>query len=337
MQKVLTQEYIIEKICLAGNELLSRLSSATVQEQIHRAYVLNNWFTPEFTEYAIKQIAAQYLNNALLSNFASAYRFKQQEPKTVALVMAGNIPLAGFHDWLCVMLSGNKALIKCSSKDTVLFSLWLQVLQEIAPDVAARSMITDKLKDFDAVIATGSNNTNRYFEYYFGKYPHIFRNNRSSVAVIYGHESSEELKALSDDIFIYFGLGCRSVSKVFLPVAYDIDSLLPHFNDYCRLTQHSKYMNNYDYNRTLLLLNNIPHVANEFVSLIESKSVHSALSVLHYEYYADEQSLHELLMDQAKDIQAIIGSDFIPFGKAQQPALNHFSDNIDTMAFLASL
>lgn len=336
MQKVLTREQIIEALSKTGDDLYRQLKETAVQEVIHTAYVRNNWFNPDFTEHALKQIIKQYLQADALLEFSSSYSFANN-PRTVAIVMAGNIPLAGFHDWLCVMLSGHNALVKCSAKDAVLFPFWLNRLSAIAPELVERTRIVDTLKGFDAVIATGSNNTNRYFEYYFGKYPHIFRNNRSSVAILSGNESKEQLNALSDDIFLYFGLGCRSVSKLFLPEGYEVESLLPHFYNYQWLTQHSKYMNNYDYNRTVLLMNKTPHVANDFVAITQSESVHSPLALIHYEYYDSNKQLEERLMDQATAIQAIIGAGHLPFGKAQEPTLSQFSDNIDTMAFLQTI
>lgn len=336
MQKVLTREQIIDALSKTGYDLYRQLKDPEVQEVFHLAYIQNNWFSPDFTEYALIQIIKQYLQSDSLNEFSSTYFFTDK-PKTVAIVMAGNIPLAGFHDWLCVMLSGHNALVKCSSKDTVLFPYWLNRLSAIAPELAQRTQIADTLKGFDAVIATGSNNTNRYFEYYFGKYPHIFRKNRSSVAVLNGNESNEQLNALSDDIFLYFGLGCRSVSKLFLPEGYEVESLWPHFAKYQWLTQHNKYMNNYDYHRTVLLMNKTPHVANDFVAITQSESVHSPLALIHYEFYNSDKQLNERLMDQAREIQAIIGTGHLPFGKAQMPALSQFSDNIDTMAFLQTV
>jgi hypothetical protein len=336
MQKVLTQEQTISALNALGHYIAGNLKSTLVQEAIYKAYVANNWFTPDFTKYALQNICALYLDEYKLKEFATAYR-ETEAPKKVAIVMAGNIPLSGFHDWLCVMLSGHTALVKCSSKDAVLLPFLIETLKSISPNLAARTIFSEKLSAFDAVIATGSNNSNRYFDYYFGKYPHIFRNNRSSMAILSGKESHEELNALSDDIFIYFGLGCRSVSKLFVPEGYDIASLLPHFNDYSWLTQHTKYMNNSDYNRTILLLNNTPHFANEFISLTESKSIHSSIAVLHYEYYNNLEQLHGRLMDDSSQTQTIVGIEHQAFGTAQQPTLQSFADNTDTMAFLCSL
>ncbi len=336
MQKVLTQQQTIIALAELGNYLTANLKNTSLQEAIHKAYVANNWFNPDFTEFALQNIAQHFLNENKLTSFASAYT-ETENPKTVAVIMAGNIPLAGFHDWLCVMLSGHHALVKCSSKDAVLMPYLVEVLHHISPELAGRTAFSEKLSGFNAVIATGSNNSNRYFDYYFGKYPHIFRKNRSSVAILTGKETDADLNALSDDIFIYFGLGCRSVSKLYVPVGYDVATLLPHFSDYNWLTQHTRYMNNSDYNRTILLLNNTPHIANEFVSLTESTSLHSSIAVLHYEFYRSREQLQERLIDQASETQTIVGFQHTPFGKAQQPALHDFADNTDTMAFLCAL
>lgn len=336
MQKDLTRSEIIETLSHLGQLILNDLKKTYVQEALHRAYVANNWFIPDFTEYALIQIARHFLDEKKLFEFAAAYTFAKEQ-KQVAVIMAGNIPLAGFHDWLCVMVSGHNALVKCSSKDTLLLPFLLELVKTINPRLARRTVFAEQLSAFDAVIATGSNNSNRYFEYYFAKYPHIFRKNRSSVAVLKGSESDADLNRLSDDIFIYFGLGCRSVSKLYLPSGYNAASLLGHFSDYSWLTQHSKYMNNRDYNLTLLLMNRVPHTAGAFITLTESPALHSGIGVLHYEFYESTQQVQERLIDEAAETQLLIGADYHAAGTAQQPLLSDFADHVNTMTFLNSL
>jgi hypothetical protein len=336
MEKVLIPQQTIQALTTLGEHLSIRLHQGELDQVLHEAYLANNFFTREFTSYAIEQIFTHFLDKQKLHRFAESYTLPKT-PLTIAIIMAGNIPLAGFHDWLCVMLAGHRALVKCSSKDVVLFRYIIECLKQIDPELANRTVFSERLSDFDAIIATGSTNTNRYFDYYFGKYPHIFRSNRSSVAVITGNESDNELLALGTDIFMYFGLGCRSVSKVFVPEAYDVSNLLHYMEPFAHLAQHTKYMNNYDYNRTILLMNKVPHLANDIICLTESKSVHSSIAILHYEFYADTEQLHERLRRDAHQIQTIVGKEHTPFGGAQQPALDVFADHMDTMQFLCTL
>lgn len=336
MEKVLIPQQTIQALTTLGEQLSIRLHQGELDQVLHEAYLANNFFTREFTSYALKQILTHFLDKQKLQRFAAGYT-PVQTPGTIAIIMAGNIPLAGFHDWLCVMLAGHRALVKCSSKDVVLFRYIIECLKQTDSDLASRTLFSERLNDFDAIIATGSANTNRYFDYYFSKYPHIFRSNRSAVAIITGNESDDELRALGTDIFMYFGLGCRSVSKVFVPEAYDVSNLLHYMEPFAHLAQHTKYMNNYDYNRTILLMNKVPHWANDVVCLTESASVHSSIAVLHYEYYKDAEQLHERLRRDAHQIQTIVGKEYTPFGGAQQPALDVFADHMDTMQFLCTL
>lgn len=303
------------------------------------AYVKNNWFTLSNIQLAINSIANEFLGGDKLNSFSSLYKLPSENtnPKKVGLVMAGNIPLVGFHDFLCVILSGNKASYKLSSKDDVLFKWVIDKLFKINPMLIENIIEVDRLNDIDAVIATGSNNSARYFEYYFSKYPHIIRKNRSSVAVIKGNENEQELRLLAKDIFAFFGLGCRNVSKLFVPENFDVVSVLSKFDSYLELVNHHKYKNNYDYNSTIMLMNQTPFFANDFVCLTENKSVSSPIAVIHFERYNSEDDLNNKLIEQAQQIQCVVGKDFIPFGGAQKPSLTDYADNIDVMKFLLNL
>jgi len=257
--------------------------------------------------------------------------------------MAGNIPLAGFHDFMCVLISGNIFVGKLSSQDKYLLPAIAEELNGIAPSVKESVFFTEeRLPPFDAVIATGSNNSSRYFEYYFGKYPHIIRKNRNSVAILNGMESKEELGLLADDIFLYFGLGCRNVTKIFIPEGYDFTMLTKALRKYKdRLSMQSKYMNNYDYNKSIFLINQILHNDLEFCILKEDNSIASPISVLYYEYYRDISDVINYISVNREKIQCLVaGKTYtnytVLFGKSQQPELWDYADGVDTMEFLIS-
>jgi len=267
-----------------------------------------------------------------------------QSPKRIGLILAGNIPLVGFHDVLSVLATGNIALIKLSSSDSVLLPALLRELVAIEPLLAERIVYADKLKDFDAIIATGSNNTSRYFEYYFGKVPNIIRKNRNSVAVLDGNETKEEILALGHDIFDYFGLGCRNVSKVYLPEGYEIRNFFEPLEPFHTIINHFKYNNNYDYNKSIYLVNSIAHFDNGFVLLKEDEGLSSPLAVLYFEYYKDLGQLNAKLSAMQSDIQCVVShadlqleSEPVNFGQSQHPGLWDYADNIDTIAFLRNL
>ena len=253
--------------------------------------------------------------------------------------MAGNLPLVGFHDFLSVFVAGHKALIRFSSKDDKLFSFVLKNLVKISPESKEYFETTERLQGFDAVIATGSSNTGRYFEHYFGKYPNIIRKNRSSVAVLDGNETIEELKSLGEDVFTYFGMGCRNVSKLYVPKDYDFPHLLDNWAHYQPLTNHNKYKNNYDYNRSILLLNRTQHFASDYIMLMENENMTSPVSILYYEFYDNEKDWRNKLKENAEQIQCSVGKaeGLLPFGTAQNPQLNDYADGIDTMQFLSNL
>jgi len=254
--------------------------------------------------------------------------------------MAGNIPLVGFHDWLCVFVTGNRAKVKLSDKDRRLLPVLVNKLGEWSHQSREQTIFigdTDKLTGFDAVIATGSNNTARYFEQYFGKYPHIFRSNRTSLAVLKGDETPEELRLLGNDIFHYFGLGCRNVSHIMVPEGFDLNRIFEAVYPFGEIIHHHKYANNYDYNRAVFLLNQVPFLDNHFVMLRESSDLFSPLAVVHYQYYRSGTEIYEYLTLNESKIQAIIGKGFIPFGQAQCPTLADYADGVDTMEFLTRL
>ena len=256
--------------------------------------------------------------------------------------MAGNIPLVGFHDFLCVLLSGNKVLAKLSSNDNLILPFLSKILLEQNPELKAYINFTEeKLENFDAVIATGSNNTSRYFEYYFGKYPNIIRKNRNSVAVLTGNETHEELALLGQDIFRYFGLGCRNVSKLFVPEGYNFDAFYTSIFEFQDIINQNKYANNYDYNKAVYLMSNMNILDNGFLILKEDESFASPIACLFFEHYKDQSSLKEKLQLQEENIQCIVSNgwfeDEIPFGKTQIPALMDYADSVDTLQFLLNL
>lgn len=325
-------------------QLLARLGNYMMQEHPawlqakQKAYVENNWFIPEFINLSIKNITENYLQKDILDAFAENYRLPQENanPKKVGIVMAGNIPLVGFHDFLCVFLSGHYACIKPSSKDQALIKHLVNQMTEWNSKITSLVEFAAMLKGCDAYIATGSNNTSRYFEYYFQKYPHIIRKNRTSVAVLKGNESNEELKNLADDVYQYFGLGCRNVTKLHVPVGYDFIPLLEAFKKYDHLIDLQKYKNNYDYNLAILLLNKRYYMTNGSLLLVEDPSHFSPISQLHFEYYTNEKEIEKKLHDN-EAIQCIVSDENTGFGKAQKPAISDFADGINTMKFLQTL
>ncbi len=324
-------------------DLLNRLGSYMLSEDAVWAEVQdtamrkNPWFTPDSIHIAVQNIAKQYLQKEKLQKWLAAYEIPIQ-PKKVGIVMAGNIPLVGFHDFLCGYISGHTLLLKLSSKDEILIAHIIKKLAEWDPEVLGQIKIAEKLNGCDAYIATGSNNTSRYFEEYFGKYPHIIRKNRTSVAILEGNETEEELEKLADDVFLYYGLGCRNVSQLYIPQGYDITKLFKPFAKYEDLINHNKYKNNYDYYLAIYLLNKVNCLTSGAVLLVENPSPFSAVSVLHYQFYETKEK--DALIDKLKasnEIQCIVAKDQTPFGISQCPALKDYADGVDTMQFLCNL
>lgn len=307
--------------------------SASYQELRYRAFMENKWFTPEYVFQSGKLIADHMLNKDQLSNFAAAYGVGEGlKNKTIGLVMAGNIPYVGFHDLLCIFLSGFRQRIKPSSKDSFMIKNLIQTAVSAFPEFENLVVLDEMLKGCDGYIATGSNNSARYFEHYFSKYPHIIRKNRTSVGVLNGTESAEELEALADDIQLYFGLGCRNVTQVLVPEEYDFVPLLTALRKYDHYRDHEKYRNNFDYQLTIAIMNNRFYMSNDSIVLLKNESPFSPISQLHYQYYTDKSAAVAAL-DNNK-IQCLVGKGFIPFGDAQKPGLKDFPDGIDTMEFL---
>jgi len=307
--------------------------SASYQELRYRAFMENKWFTPEYVFQSGKLIADHMLNKDQLSNFAAAYGVGEGlKNKTIGLVMAGNIPYVGFHDLLCIFLSGFRQRIKPSSKDSFMIKNLIQIAVSAFPEFENLVVLDEMLKGCDGYIATGSNNSARYFEHYFSKYPHIIRKNRTSVGVLDGTESAEELEALADDIQLYFGLGCRNVTQVLVPEEYDFVPLLTALRKYDHYRDHEKYRNNFDYQLTIAIMNNRFYMSNDSIVLLKNESPFSPISQLHYQYYTDKSAAVAAL-DNNK-IQCLVGKGFIPFGDAQKPGLKDFPDGIDTMEFL---
>ena len=304
----------------------------------HQAYLENNWFVAEFVDLSVGNIARSYLSKEVLEKLAGSYSVPDETttPKKVGLVLAGNIPLVGFHDALCTFVSGHYAIIKPSSKDEALIKHLLAKLAEWNPSTVSYFVLQDMLKNCDAYIATGSNNSSRYFEYYFQKYPHIIRRNRTSVAILTGDETAGELDKLSDDICQYFGLGCRNVTKLYVPKEYDFINLLRALDKYSHLANHNKFKNNYDYNLAVHLLNNNYYMTNGAVLLIQNESPFAPISQLHYQFYDSPEAATAKLLNNT-DIQCIVGRGHTPFGEAQCPDVDTFADGVDTMKFLTSL
>lgn len=298
----------------------------------------NPWFVTEFIDLSVKNIAVEFLQREKLVSWIKKYDLplENNQPKTVGIVMAGNIPLVGFHDLLCVFITGNVALIKPSSKDLVLINHLVQKMIQWEPLVAECISFAEILKGCDAYIATGSNNSGRYFEYYFGKFPSIIRRNRTSVAILDGNESVETLEKLADDIQLYFGLGCRNVTKLFLPKDYDFTNLLNAVKKYDRFMDFHKYKHNYDYQLALLIMNNKFYMTDGSLILAENDSVFSPVSQVNYSFYENKNEVREAL-DKNEDIQCIVSSTYTDFGKAQSPSLTEYADGVDTMKFLSTL
>ncbi len=298
----------------------------------------NGWFTQEFIELALYNICTYFLNEEALTQFSKSIQTAEAKghQQTVGITMAGNIPLVGFHDFLCVFLSGHKQRIKFSTKDDVLLPHFIQKLYEWDESNHELVSSSDMLKGCDAYIATGSNNSAKYFEYYFAKYPHIIRRNRTSVAILEGNETEKELEHLADDIYQYFGLGCRNVTKIYVPEKYDFVPMLTAFRKYDHIKHHNKFRNNLDYNLALYILNNQLYMSSESMLVVENQSIFSAIAVVHYEHYTDKDTLLQQL-HSSDEIQAIVGHGHIPFGKAQTPSIVDFADNVNTIDFLNSL
>ncbi len=301
----------------------------------------NGWFTADQVRFSLASWA-DALTESNLNTWTARYNLPVSAPKTIGLVLAGNIPLVGFHDLLSVVLAGHNALVKTSSNDQKLLPFLVNYLQQQNPEFNNRIVFTDgKLENFDAVIATGSNNTARYFEYYFKDKPAIIRKNRNSIAVLTGQETSADLHALGEDIFRYFGLGCRNVSKLFVPKGYDFTAFFEAIFAYQDVIHYEKYANNYDYNKAVFLMSNFKLVDNGFLTLKEDPSYASPISSVFYEYYESLEELAQRLERDQEQLQCIVSAakieGSIPLGSSQKPALWEYADQVDTLEFLLAL
>jgi hypothetical protein len=332
----------IRSFALLGELLRNALSgkqaddSENLNSLIERQHHRNSWFTPRNVRLAIGSIANELTSDNLIK-WTSAYPGLDdgRTPLNVGVIMAGNIPLVGFHDFLSTLISGNKIIAKTSSKDSELIIYISEILCKINPEFRNFIYFTEKtLTGFDVIIATGSNNSSRYFEYYFGKYPNIIRKNRNSAAIIEGNESKEELTQLGTDIFSYFGLGCRNVSKVWLPKGYELTELTRHWEQFSDLVYHNGYANNYDFNKAVYIVNRNKFHDTGYLLLREDAALASPVSVLHYEYYDSESTVKQQTEMLSDKIQCIVGKNRVPFGMAQSPQLWDYADGIDTLEFL---
>lgn len=303
---------------------------------INKQFAYNGWFIKENVRQSLSALGS-WLTEEKLTNWISEYTFSR-EPKKIAVIMAGNIPLVGFHDFLSVLLSGNSIVCKLSSEDKTLLPALASHLIEFTPLLKERiSFGPIKLEQIDGVIATGSDNSHRYFESYFGSKPHIFRKNRTSVAVLNGSESKEELFGLGNDIFDYFGLGCRNVSHLILPKDYDFKKFFEGVFEHQEVINHNKYGNNYDYNKAVYLMNQHKLLDNNFILLRESNELFSPLGMLHYHFCDSENEINNYIEFYKNDIQVVVGKNFVDFGKSQQPDLNDYADGLNVLNWLVNL
>ena len=325
----------------AVGKILQNLRDSERSEVHRRARAENSWFTEQSVDQALAGVQ-RYLNADKLREWTRHLPNVPASVKTVGVVMAGNIPLVGFHDFLTVLISGHTLWGKLSSQDGYLLRYLAQLLTEIEPRFEEHIRWVDKLKEADAIIATGSDNTARYFEYYFAKYPHIIRKNRTGVGVLRGDESSEELHRLGQDVFQYFGLGCRNVSKLWVPPNYNFVPLIEAWEPYQDVLLHHKYHNNYDYNKSIHLVNGDPFLDTGFALLKENEALVSPISMIFYETYSNRSDLEQKLAVQQEKIQCVVSEggwwpNSIPFGQAQQPELWDYADGVDTLAFVSGL
>ncbi|TAF45617.1 MAG: acyl-CoA reductase [Sphingobacteriales bacterium] len=319
-----------------------RKPNAAFNQVIHSAQNYNAWFTPAEVSKAVAALG-NMLNHTDLQNWLATYP-ENSKVNTIGLVLAGNLPLVGLHDVLCVLSTGNKAVIKPSSQDNQLLIAVLNQLFYIEPRFKAMVKIVLKLDNFDAIIATGSNNTSRYFEYYFGRVPHIIRKARNAVAVLTGNETCHELQLLGEDIFSYYGLGCRNVSKLFVPKGYDFNFFFESIESYNPIINHHKYHNNYDYNKSIYLVNKTPHLDNGFLLLSPNEALCSPLAVLYHQSYNNLADIEKQIMANQNSLQVIVSHAnlntpvaAVNFGESQKPKINDYADGVNTLQFLASL
>ncbi|MEX2596562.1 MAG: acyl-CoA reductase [Salibacteraceae bacterium] len=308
-----------------------------LEQIISKANIQNGWFTPKESLFALNYWAT-VLKADLLSDWLKSYSIKTHQQKEVLLILAGNIPLVGFHDVVSTILSGQKALIKCSSSDNVLIPLLLKKLVEFEGEMYSfYQLVNGPSKTFDAVIATGSGNSARHFEEYFGHVPNIIRRNRTSVALLDGSERSIDLDGLMEDAFRYYGLGCRNVSKLYLPKGYDLNDVFKASLPFAYLMDNKKYVNNYTYQKAVMMMEQKKILENELILMHENTAIFAPVSVLNYEFYENQDTINQQLEQNKHTIQCVVGKNHIPFGRAQQPALHDYADGVDTLELLVNL
>lgn len=333
----------ISSLIFLGNKIKEVLENHAADEVIEQAYLENNWFSHEFIRLSLNHISEFYLKEEKIMQWIENYQLTEKPSgKLIALILAGNLPLVGFHDVICNYISGHRSLIRMSHKDKVLLPYLISELNAFNPDNQDFFIFEEKLSGFDAVIATGSNTSAPYFKYYFGKYPHIIRHNRNSVAILTAEENEKDLKELSNDIFYYYGLGCRNVSKIYIPEDYDLKPLLNSFEKFAYFDNFFRYANNYQYNRSIYLVNQIPHLDNGFLLLKEDEGFHPPIAVLFYEVYQSVDEVIEKLHEQREHIQVVAGNvktglPQVSFGKTQFPELWDYADEVDTLNFLQTI
>ncbi len=329
-----SEKEMTKKASVFGNEMFFNSFVDLIQlSQSH-----NGWYTADNVYFSI-QSWANALTEENLNQWLKPYNLDANKPKTVGLILAGNIPLVGFHDFLSVLISGNAVLIKTSSNDQHLLPFLAKYLIAVEPELATKITFTEgKLENFDAIIATGSDNTARYFEYYFKDKPSIIRKNRNSVAILNGKETTAQLTALGEDIFRYFGLGCRNVSKLFVPKDYEFTAFFEAIFEYQEVIHYEKYANNYDYNKAVFLMSNFKLLDNGFLTLKEDMSYSSPISSVFYEFYESLDDLELKLTNEKEKIQCVVSNNLvansIEFGQTQTPTLWDYADNVDTIEFL---
>lgn len=319
--------------CRSGkDESISGKLNGIIENQQFR----NEWFTPENVRMAVEAIAEQ-LTEENLVRWINAYPDLDfvRKPVNIGVIMAGNIPLVGFHDFLSVLIAGNNIIAKTSSKDSELIQFFADILCTIEPRFKSRINFTDGLlAGFEGIIATGSSNSSRYFEYYFGKYPSIIRKNRNSIGLIEGNETEAELQGFGKDIFSYFGLGCRSISKLFVPSDYDFTGLIKNLEAHSQIVNHSKYANNYEFSKAVYLINREKFLDTGYLLLKEDTGLVSPVAVIYYEYYESPEKLKSITVGLKDKLQCISGRKHVPAGKAQTPYLWDYADGIDTIEFM---
>ena len=315
--------------------------SSKLDKAIDLAYKYNTWFTEDSVKKALNEWSKQ-LNYNSLKNWTDQYKIEDKSEKKIAIIMAGNLPLVGFHDLLCGLILNFNCIVKLSSDDKILIPFIVDYLDSVVPGIKNKvEFTTNPIKDFNGVIATGSNSSFKYFEYYFGSYPNVLRKTRHSIAVLDGNESEEDLKNLGNDIFTYFGMGCRSVSKLLVPKGYDFDLLFNALFKFKDIINHNKYVNNYDYNKAVYLMSEQKFIENGFVILKEDEKLGSPIGCLFFEYYENSKDLNTYISNIKDSLQCVVSNLNIPnstsFGSSQKPKIDDYADNINTLDFLLKI